>query len=61
VGDRQVKLKLEVGDYKFECRGLTDKMVELAIQHLNSYKKTVNESISYLGRKFVEAGFACAH
>jgi hypothetical protein len=47
VGDREVKLKLEVGDYKFECRGSVDKMVELAIQHLNSYKKTMNESISY--------------
>ena len=47
MGNREVKLKLEVGDYKFECRGSVDKMVELAIQHLNSYKKTVNESISY--------------
>lgn len=42
MGDKEVKLKLEVGDYKFECRGNEEKMVDLAITHLNSYKKSMD-------------------
>ena len=42
MGNKEVKLKIEVGDYKFECKGVLDAMVDLAIQNLQNYKKTCN-------------------
>jgi len=30
MGD-QVKLKIELGDYKFECKGSVETMIELAV------------------------------
>ena len=44
MGNREVKLKIELGDYKFECRGAEDKMITLAISNLNNYTKAVNSS-----------------
>jgi len=44
MGDKETKLKLEIGDYKFECRGEEKAMIELAVQNLQNYKKAIDKS-----------------
>jgi len=39
MGNREVKMKIEIGDYKFECRGDEQTLVELAVEQLQIYKK----------------------
>ena len=46
MGNKEVKYKLEIGDYKNECKGPVDSMIDLAIDNLRNYKKVVNGDYS---------------
>jgi len=44
---KEVKIKIKIGDYKNECRGEVNAMIDLAINNLNNYKKAVNGRSQY--------------
>ena len=41
MGNKEVRFKIEIGDYKNECKGSVDSMIDLAISNLQNYKKVV--------------------
>ena len=43
MGNNEVKLKIEIGDYKFECRGEEGTLVDLAIKQLQNYKSALKQ------------------
>lgn len=36
------KIKIEVGDFKYECRGELEKIVDAGIEALKNYKKVAD-------------------
>ena len=44
MGKDNVKMKVEIGDYKCERRGEEMVMINLAIQNLQNLKKAVDET-----------------